>query len=385
MNVIDAKSTLIKKNRNVLPYGSVSSFAISIASIAIFGIDAGELYDGGNVSYITLPAAVLLSLGIFLLTLKAVEMTGGKTLYGMFERAVGRLTAVLIAAVLTIALELSSVGMLRDFTEVLHGLFFEGAGNVKLILYLLAPILVIALLGFETLVRTSRIYTLVLASALALTLLSAMPEFRLYRLFPFPGKSFGTITRETLSAALRLSVPLICLLVHADSFENAVVVRRIGIRASLFSACAVCIVQLSTALSFTYSQLRALFMPFFRITHLSMFEAHFIRFDKLVNITALNGALLTSALTVTTAGKLASQCMRLKKSVVPVAVLTLLLGVLTLSGTLAPGSAAANSVYSAATEIGTIVIPAAAVLLLVSTAAAGLKFAVRSRKERRQL
>ena len=76
---------------------------------------------------------------------------------------------------------------------------------------------------------------------------------------------------------------------------------------ALISAAVCAAAHLTIGLTYTYKQLNELYMPLFKLNHLSLFEAHLMRMDKLANVIWLNGAVIAASFSLYAASKLFSK------------------------------------------------------------------------------
>lgn len=283
-----------------------STAAVAMIVSGIFTFETKLLYEHGNSTYITLPLAVLASLGIFLLLAKLMESTRAENLGALIKKGVGVLSPF-AACALTLLILYAAYAPLSQFTRAMHGLFFDGVSYTRIVVFTMPAVLVTALLGFETIGRTARLIAPALLTVLFLSTAASASEFEPYRLYPFPGNSAVEIASQTLEEIATFLPALLCLLINADGLNSIKTAKRAGIAAALVSALICLVSQLALGLCYTYKELAEQFMPMFRINYLNKFEAHFMRMDKLAHVIWLGGGMVAGAFYIHAGARLFSQ------------------------------------------------------------------------------
>ena len=272
--------------------GLIALNSAALSAAGLFSIDMKTLYRNGSSAYITLPLSLMLVTAVLTTALNISARTGGlykasldgRGLYGPVFKAM----SLPIAACMLIA----AAKPLFAFATVLHGLFFEGVGYPAILFYLILPAVITAMLGLGALKRTALVYAPLLTACLIITVLSALPEFRLYRLFPFPGKGVNSLLGETLENTIAFIPAELCFFICSDELEDGAAAKRAVTASALIAGIVIFASHITLSLTFTYDRLANLNMPLFRANHLNMFETHLLRFDKLAHMFALNAALL---------------------------------------------------------------------------------------------
>lgn len=285
----------------------ISIGATALAVLGIFGEETETMYRDGNSSYVTLPFAVIISLAVFLLLSALIKKSGCANLGEWIKRGLNSTLGTVAANILLTAFIFSAYEPLSKFTRAMHGLFYEGVSYSSISLFVIPPVLILSILGLETIVRTAKCYVFLLAAVFAVAVVEASTGFELYRIYPFPGSGLSSISRHTIDEIGLILPVLLALLVTADGFNGIETARKAGIIASLIAAVICFVAQFALALTYTYKELSNMFMPLFRINYLNMFEPHLLRTDKLANMTWLNGALLSGGFFIYAGARLTSQ------------------------------------------------------------------------------
>lgn len=272
-----------------------SAAAIAMTVSGIFTFENKLLYENGNSTYITLPLSVLVSLMFFILILQLMKSSGIENLGELFSAGLGGVVSPIVSVAFALLIIYSAYAPLSQFVRAMHGLFFDGVSYSRIVVFTMPAVIVLSLLGFETIGRSARLTAPVLFALLLLSTAASSSEFEAYRLYPLPGSAVEQIAIQTLEEVGTFLPALLCLLINADGLNGIETAKRSGVRAALFSAVICCISQLALGLCYTYRELGELFMPMFRINYLSKFEAHFMRMDKLAHMIWLAGGMIASS------------------------------------------------------------------------------------------
>ena len=267
----------------------------ALSAGGLFSFEARTLYAHGNSTYLTLPAAILISLELFLAILKMMEKSGCRDLWSLLSLGFGESLAAAVVPLLCFLLIFAAHTPIGQFVRAMHGLFFEGVSYSKLVIYIVPTVLVVALLGFETIGRTAKCFAFPLLGVLIFSIFAASAEFEPYRLFPLPGSTAAGLLRQTLSEVGTFFPTMAALLVTSEGLNDRNSVKKIGVISALIAALICFAAQLSIGLIYTYRELTGQFMPLFRLSYLNLFEAHLMRMDKLANMIWLNSALILGA------------------------------------------------------------------------------------------
>ncbi|MBQ3938392.1 MAG: GerAB/ArcD/ProY family transporter, partial [Clostridia bacterium] len=199
-------------------------------------------------AYYTLPASMLLSLLIFVLLAKLIKRSGAGNLSELICQSADRPTGIVITLLLFFALIFSAYSPLSQFLKALHGLFFQGASYSRILLYIMAPVLLICFLGFETIARTAKLLAVPLMIVFLSVIVSASSDFEVYRLFPTAGGGLKSILTQIFREVFTFLPAMISLLTVSDGLNGIDSAIRIGAVSCLISAAVCAAAQLSVGL-----------------------------------------------------------------------------------------------------------------------------------------
>ena len=273
---------------------------ISLAAIAmciggLFTLDPEYTYSMGNASYITLPAAAVISLLLFLLIGACMKRGDHENLYCMIKDGCGSAIACIVSLILVIGFALAAYAPLASFVQIMHGLFFYGVGYRQILLYVMPGVLIIAWMGFETIGRTAKCLFIILAAVTAISLFAVLGEYESYRLYPIAGCGIQRMGLLSLSETSAFLPAYTGILVCCSGMHGSKTMKSVGIRAGLIAGLICAAVQLLLGMIFPYTQLQKFAMPLCRISHLSVEETNLTRLDKIAQVFWLNGSMLTGA------------------------------------------------------------------------------------------
>jgi len=179
----------------------------AVAATTLALLAGGLLVPGGT--YLSSAFAALLSWLVFEGLTAWMARLGADSLPKLLRRVLGRILGGLIGLCLALLLLYVSALPLHAIAVDQARLADPGASFPVLLCYLLPCLLVLTLLGPETILRTSRLLWWLGPLATLLTLAYAAPQFRYYRLFPVLS---GDLLTQTAAALPRFLLPLLALL-----------------------------------------------------------------------------------------------------------------------------------------------------------------------------
>ena len=269
--------------------------AVWVASFAsgCFSFDSFALFHDGNLSVLSHLAASVLSLLLFACVLRAIRKRGGIDLSTLIGRS--RIKAVL-AAFLILFLLLCAVLPLRQFLLTIAQDIFADAKRENVCWYLLPCLLLLTMLGAETLVRTSRVLLPVLFLSVLAALAIGIREFRVFRMYPIPlGKPEKLLT-DTVSAIQRTFAPLLALLCIGEGTQNTRALQSAGNIGAAFGTVTVLGMFLGLSFAFSYGMLADMPSPFYRMLVEARTENPTLRLDRAALFLWMAAAILGSAL-----------------------------------------------------------------------------------------
>ena len=283
---------------------SVSLAALSLFTCGVFAIDPKTAYAEGNLTYLSIPVSVLLSLCVVLVCSAAIERKGCGDLFGLFRSTLGKAPAFLLTLALSASFIFAAAKPLSSFVEVLHRLVYDGVSYGSLFVFIVPAVVFAAWKGFESTGRLALIFSALILVSVVAAVLSAAPEFDAGRLFPFPGTVALGFTKDALSGMLFTLPPLAALAVNAVGLGGAGQMRRSALLGALFASLGIGLTQLAIALIYPPRVLSGLLMPLYRINFLSLSQSYALRLDKLFIMIWLSGCVICAAYLVYSASLL---------------------------------------------------------------------------------
>ncbi len=269
--------------------------SIAMCIGGLFTLEPELTYSSGNVTYITLPIASLIALLVFCFAALGMKKGSYKCFNYMLEDTCGGTVSCFICVVLIFCFTLTAVAPLSNFIQIMHGLFYSNVSNRQLVFYVLPGVLIVAWMGFETIGRTAKCMFAILILATILTLVAALGEYDIYRLYPLPISNARIVANNSFSETAAFLPALAALLICTEGMNDNKTMLYVGIRSALIAAVVCSVVQLFLGMIFPYSQLKKLAMPLCRINHMSAEETNITRLDKIAQIIWLNGSMLSAS------------------------------------------------------------------------------------------
>lgn len=257
-----------------------------------FSFDSAALFGDGNASWLVEIVAVLQALLLFEAAVWALRVRGGNDLSALIGDS--KLKKCL-AVPLMLALLLSAMQPLESFLISITQYVFAGSKLVVVCLYLLPCLFLLTALGAETIVRTSRILLPVMLVSILAALLSGIPEYRTDRIFPIPIGEPLRLLPQTGSAQLRAASPLIALLCIGEGTQDRMAMRSAGRIGAIAGGLLSAVALFALSMTFTYTQLKGMPAPFYRMLVEVRAENPTLRLDRAVLFFWFAGAILTSA------------------------------------------------------------------------------------------
>ena len=257
-----------------------------------FAIDNRAAFSDGNVSWLTYLIAAATALLLFEITLSAIKRRGGNDLYALIGKSVPK---SLLAIPLILALLIAAMQPLEHFLVAITRYVFVEAKQTDVCMYLLPCLVLLTVLGGETLVRTSRIFLPMLIVSFITTMLLSVPQYRLYRLYPLPLGDPGRLASESISALSRAFSPLLALLCIGEGTQNTASLRSVGRIGAVCGAGMTFAALFGLGLTFSYLQLKDMPSPFYRLLVEVRTENPTMRLDRATLFLWLMMAVLASS------------------------------------------------------------------------------------------
>lgn len=271
----------------------IALVALSSASGGFFAVDNARIYQNGNVAYLAMMLAMLLTAVLTELVLWRMQRLGCQTLPELFCRVFPKIGKGLGLSLLPILL-LGAALPLLQFLAALTQYIYVDFEYVNISLYFLPALLVLVLLGMETLARTAR---LLLPAVLAFTvfgLLTAIPAYQTFRLYPLPGKPVHLLS-QALSMVLCFLPATLVLLCGGTALQGIRNVRFCCRTGLLIGGGISTLMRFCLGLSYSYADLRTISAPLYRLVMEVRTENPTLRADRVTMFVWIIGGLIAAA------------------------------------------------------------------------------------------
>lgn len=288
-------------------FEGMSLAALSVFTGGVFAIDSKTAYADGNLTYISIPLAAVLSLCVVLIVSAAAERNGCGDLFALMRISLGKTGGAIAALLLAASFVIASSKPLAEFAEVLHRLVYDGVSYGAIFAFMIPAAAFIAWKGFESAGRLALVFSGLILASVIIAAVSAAPQFDTGRLFPFPGTKPADFLKASLSQMLFTLPPLTALAVNARGLGGMGRMRKNAATGALSGAAAIGLTQLALALIYPAAVLSGLLMPLYRINFLSLSRSYALRLDKLFIMVWLSGCLISTAYLTYSAGYLLTE------------------------------------------------------------------------------
>lgn len=294
----------------------LSATTVCTLIFGCFSTDETDAYAHGNQLHFATLLALLLTLLVFEYALHCLEKSGCRSLGKLLSgQRFGSLFSVLIACSLFLAAVLPGVRFVRAMT----GFIYTDAEPERIILYCLPCIILLAVLGMETLARTGRILLPITLLVTLVGLGSDVPLYRIYRLFPIY-TSTVTLIEQTTVSLLRFMPVVWILLIAAGGAQGIQNVRFAGRWGLLIGGTVTLAAEVCVALSYRYTELMKLSAPLYRLMIEIDTDNAAVRLDRVVLFAWTMAAMFASSMSVYAASLLLIETFRVR-DVRPIGVL----------------------------------------------------------------
>jgi len=261
-------------------YEAISMIAISIAA-KIFFIGPRDLAEtvgaaGWMVHFLAVCAASVGFLFLFLLMSKFSGQDFVSALKKVFGGVLGSLLSLLVASVILFNL----VILTREFSEAVKAYFYPLTPPSFILLFFLAPALVMIYPGLKTVASTASLFAGLIAISLLSIYILAFPLYKFYNLFPLFGEGYGKVATEGL---IRCSVygDSVILAVIINSLQGINHFKKSGLKAVFLSGLFVIISFLAYNMSFPRATASENTIPALALTRAIEFGTFFQRFESI--------------------------------------------------------------------------------------------------------
>ena len=292
----------------------------------VFTLESQYAYQGGNSTYIWVPLSIVLSLGIFLLLLLAMERAGARDLGELFEAGLGKTLGRGCMALLALLLLLGGLAGMMRFISMLYSYVFTQSVYSSISLWIMGAVFLLAFWGIETLGRLSKLLGGLLLALMLLNLLLPWESYQPYRLYPLPGNTWGQVAGYSLRHTFFLLPALLGGLSLSRSVHGPKFIRSAGCIGGLGAAILAFLTQLAISMIYGYQDLTTIYAPLYRLDMDMLREGYLFRLDKVSLFLWLMGELIGAAFFLFTASRIASRELGLGNAKPAVAAFSVLMG-----------------------------------------------------------
>ncbi|MBQ9832392.1 MAG: GerAB/ArcD/ProY family transporter, partial [Clostridia bacterium] len=276
--------------------------ALTLAVTGIFTVDSAVAYENGNSTFLSIPLSLLIVFGLFMLVMYAMRISEAESFSQMLDIAVGKTAGKVLMFIVVAALLFNAYLLLLRFISMIHSYVFVEASYLNVAVWVLIPVLCIALLGLETIGRMAKIFAVALGFLFLLGFVSAIDGFETYRLYPLFGDGVYKIGEYTLESTYKFIPAFIAPLTMIKGMNGIATVKKSTIIAACVAVVLCFITQLVLGLTYEYNSLKNMYFPLCRLNMSLQNEDYFMRTDKIGIFLWLSGAVITVAYYIYSAG-----------------------------------------------------------------------------------
>lgn len=248
----------------------------------IFSMNTEDYYAHGNAVYLSTVLSAALSLLAFYLVAEAMRRGACENLAALYRRAFGRTLAAPLGLVTALALVYAAVIVLVRLTMITARYVYAESDVANAALYFFICVLVLAWMGLEIIGRTNKLFLKWIIGGALVQVIIALPELRVFRLYPLPGAPLAEILWQGASGTSRYFPALLALLVcgvGVQGVDNAAKGALIGASGGGLMAGGM---ELTIGMAYPYSMLSEMHSPMYRLTMILRSDDGYLRTDKLL-------------------------------------------------------------------------------------------------------
>ncbi len=224
--------------------------------------------------------AVSAALVGFLLISLLMKRFSGQDLVSVLETVFGKIAGNLISLILAAVILFNAVLFTREFSEAVKAYIFPSTPPSMIMIFFLAPVLLMSYLGFESLVKTvSSFVWIILISFISILILSG-PQYNFSNLFPLFDGGIGHVAITALNRTLVYG-DILVLTVFINSLQGFGHFKKAGLTAVIISGLFLISGFLAYNMSFPRSVASENAIPAYAITRAIEFGTFFQRFDPI--------------------------------------------------------------------------------------------------------
>jgi spore germination protein KB len=241
--------------------------AITISS-KVFYTSPGHLANivGNTGWYMTLISMSTAILGFTLICI-LMKRFPDKDIITIFESTMGRIFGFGFSAVLGLYLLFLATSTISEFTNVMKTYAFPLTPPVMIIGIFVAGVLVMCIVGLESLARFAKLFVYPMLLGFILILLLGIQNYNINRIFPIFG--YG-VDKILLNGFARSSAygEVILLAVFANSLQGISHIKKAGYTSLLISGASISLSLLAFALTFPYFTAQEIVSPMYQLATL---------------------------------------------------------------------------------------------------------------------
>lgn len=311
------------------------TIATALIMCGLFIFESDAAYKTGNSTYFSLPIACILAFVVFLLCTLAMNKTRTSDLNALAQFAFGNIGAYAFGIYFSTILTLITCSLLNKFVNVLYSYYYQEADFFSICFYLFATLVVLSVMGFETINRVSKVVGVLLILILLLLFINSASGYDVYKIYPIAGDGARHMTIYSLRSIVYFLPALLSALITAKGMHGTKSMCKNCCTAVLIAAIVCFVTQTLLAFSYTYDELASLYIPLFRMSMVTGVENFVVRLDKLGTFIWLAGALVASCYYTYSASLIFSESFRqkdIRPSAITISFITVALCLLAHSG-----------------------------------------------------
>lgn len=273
---------------------AVALTAVMLCILGVFALEPGFSYADGNSTFVSVPLSITCSFLFFGFVRTGMVRYASVDLFSYWECSAGKIGASLASCGLLLALFLCAYIPTSRFVTMMNVFVFTDAHYNNIVAYLIPVVGIILFLGGETISRMALFFAPFLVISLVVALVSAIPSYELYRLYPLFGDGVGHIA-EVVGSNTTLFLPaMLGLLVLSPAVHGVSRAGRAGLIACGIAVFLCAVTLFVIALVYDYKELTPLQLPLYRINMKVQQEQGLMRLDKLGVFVWMAGSILVS-------------------------------------------------------------------------------------------
>lgn len=272
---------------------SASTAWIACVIGGLLTVHTQDSFANGNASYVATLFAAVIGLGVFFLVASVMRARGCETLPALYCHAFGNGLGFALSLVTVLMILYEAMIPLSRILLVLSRFIFVESPPMSIAVFFVPVVVILAVMGLETITRTSRIFLVILVLAFVVMLVLASPNYKAYRLYPLLGGDLFNLARQSLSGTARYVPVLLALLACARGMHGVGSTGKIATVSILTAAVMVSLVQFCLGLTFSSEMLSELAAPIYRLTMSTSAGSLHSRVDKLLLFSWMICALLS--------------------------------------------------------------------------------------------